>query len=142
MIKKLLAFTFIGLFTLAPAQATEDYDAWKVWAPPVASVYLGFGSGQGLQDRFKDTGWMYAVADGIGIGLIFLSYGDCAEPAGSCQSNKQRNIDAGKGILIVSRVLQIADSSIWSYNYYQKFKSPVVLIPSADGATLLTSISF
>ena len=60
----------------------------KVWAPPVASVYLGFGSGHGLQDRFKDTGWMYAVADGIGIGLIFLSYGDCAEPAGSCHSNK------------------------------------------------------
>jgi hypothetical protein len=152
VIRNLLVFFMASSFAINMAWAqpsqdsdpapTEIYNPWKVWAAAPVSLWLGFGAGHGVQNRFSETGWIYAAADGIGLSLIFLSLGDCSSPNSSCQSDKDQRVNTAKSLLVVSRLAQVIDTSIWSYKYSQKFPATVTFIPSQNAATFLATISF
>lgn len=123
-------------------QTPEKFEAAKIWIGVPVGAWLGFGIGHGLQDRFvKDYGWAYAVADSVGFGLIFSAFGDCV-PAEACSDEKDQRMNAGKAVLITSRIIQVADLSIWSYNYYKKHRATVFLLPGKDHINLTAALTF
>ena len=51
----------------------------------VAGTFIGFGLGHAIQGRFGDSGWVYLVGEGAGLG--FAAFAGCQVPSGgSCNS--------------------------------------------------------
>lgn len=75
----------------------------------LAALFLGFGSGQAIQGRWGDRGWLFTFGE---IGAIALMiYGatrtfDCIDHEGSCRS------DSGTGEIIVG-ALGFSGLRIW-----------------------------
>ena len=137
----LILFPLISLGKPKPSEP-EKFDSSKIWLGIPASVFVGYGLGHAVQKRYKDTGWIYTVVEGTGTLLVFLTLGDCASKDSSCQDQRQKTGDVGRVLWFGGRLVEAIDSSVWSYNYYQRTHQEISLLPQKDGASLVWSGAF
>lgn len=118
----------------------ERYDGNKVWLAPPVALFAGFGLGHVMQERYGGYTIAYTAADALGFVLIFASMGSC--PNG-CSSGKKTMHAVGLGTLLVSRVAQVVDTTIWGVNYRNAHQGPKVsLLPLPTGMSMLFNFQF
>lgn len=140
----------IGLFFLifsnsviATANSpSEKYEPSKIWLSIPAGGLIGFGLGHAVQNRYDDYGWVFTGIDSAAWILGLSVLGDCKPQDSSCEKQRDQRANTATAIWTISRVAQVADLSIWSYRYYNKFHSNAYLIPTKNGASLVAYISF
>lgn len=152
MAKKSFLLVIFILFASIRSQAEESatvpsqfpaYDSQNLWIGPTVSLFVGFGVGVGLQGNYEKRGWIYGVADLASVFLVWKSITDCHSPQSNdsdCPMDDNRKL--AHSIFIASRLAQIVDSSIWSYNYYGKYRSTAFILPKEDGISLNYAIEF
>lgn len=146
----LILITFLISAKVFSAEELPPYDSQNLWVGPTVSLFVGFGIGVGLQGRFEDRGIYYGIADTVGFVAILKVSVDCNSQAkeaketgvskGECQVSDAENFAVY--VWLASRVAQVIDSSIWSYQYYNKYKSTAFILPKDDGLSLNYAIEF
>jgi hypothetical protein len=92
-----------------------------------------------LQDRRDDRALYYAVSQGVGLALIASNMGDCSGGKNNCGSNRLNRYDLGLGVLLLSRIIEIVDSSYFAIKNNQA--KPVQSYLKADQQTSEFGIS-
>jgi hypothetical protein len=116
----------------------------KVAGAPAASLLLGFGLGQVLQDRLQGYAIAYPVADGLGWLLLASGMGGC-RPGGAadCEKKKDRRQTMGLLLLGASRVAQVLDSGVWAHSYWKGGGEPsFAVVPTDEGVLLSAQFRF
>lgn len=75
--------------------------------------FIGFGSGQAVQGRWTDTGWIFTVGEAASIAAIFVGVGNTADDCFDSSCNDTENgglIAVGIIGLVGFRVWEIVDS--------------------------------
>lgn len=146
---KLVAVFSVLIFSISGFAGTsqksqKEYEPYRIWLAIPASGFIGFGLGHAIQSRYKsEYGWAYTIVDSavMAWGLSY-SFGDCRSDDRACTDRRNQNSNAASAVWLASRVVQLADVSIWSYNYHNKYHSTFSLLPTKSGGQLLASISF
>ena len=107
----------------------------------MGALVLGFGVGEAMQSRWPGYPMIFTGADLVGWGMIFASMGDC-NPADKCRRSKHRTHAIGLGLLAASRLAQVIDTSLWSYQHYQDTHPRVTILPSENGFLLSAELRF
>lgn len=74
--KRAIALSFIAITLLAgPSQAGEDshkadINHGRYIGGGIASIFAPFGIGQAIQGRYKETGWIFTVADSASLAVL------------------------------------------------------------------------
>jgi hypothetical protein len=81
----------------------------------LASFFLGFGTGQAVQGRWSDTGWIFTVGEAASIAAIIIGIGNEID---DCVNDDYCGDDDNDGLIIVGvfgfigfRAWEIVDSS-------------------------------
>lgn len=132
------------LAEVVPASiAVKSFDSTKLWLGPTLSLFVGYGVGVGVQGNYEQRGWIYTSADMFTLFLIWKSITDCHSPnhhSPDCPMDSNRR--QARNLFVTSRILQIVDSSIWSFKYYNKYKSAAFILPKEGGLSLNYAIEF
>lgn len=129
----------------ALGEADREIDWSKVALAPAASLVLGFGLGQAIQQRLNGYAIAYPVADGIGWLLVVSAMGSCPRGGGDCKKGRERRHNIGLILLGASRLAQVIDSGIWGYRYWRDGGEPKVSllpVPVEGGAALSVGFRF
>lgn len=126
----------------------EKYKPIKIWGAIPAGL-IGFGAGHALQGRFT-AARIPAVFDGAVLFYTIGSLGGhCGELTGEtpekiqkCNDKKRRNFNNIGQAMIVSRLIQVIDLSIWSVKYYKKFHATAFILPNEKGQQLTLAFEF
>jgi hypothetical protein len=108
---RLSAALFLAVACAAsPARSEEAKESappskGALWLSAGAGAVLGFGVGHAALDRWKGYGWAFTAVDTVGWSLVLANMGDCRD----CRGGHREAARAGLGILLVSRVVQVAD---------------------------------
>lgn len=96
-----------------PKQASQS----DHWLGLGMGTVIGFGTGQAAQGRWSSAGWPFAVADGLGLAAMLLTFGDCF----SCsdQQNHTRDVirTSGVTLFLASRVIQVGEVLIYGLGH-------------------------
>ena len=139
----LIIFISSTIAQATPNKSIEKYEPSKIWLAIPASAFVGFGLGYEVQDRYADYGWIFTGVDTAALALgIFNGFGDCAPQDTACSDNRNQRTNVASALWIVSRVVQTVDVSLWGYQYHNKFRSNVYLVPTKTGISLAGTILF
>lgn len=117
--------------------AAEKYDDKKLWLAPPVAAFVGFGMGHAVQERLRGANLAYTAADGLGYFLVLSSLGDCS---GGCRESKRRLWKSGLGVLVLSRVAQIVDVTLWGLRYRDEIA--ITVDPREGGGAVAASVRF
>jgi hypothetical protein len=82
----------------------------KLWLGLGAGLFLGFGSGQAVQGRWKEMGCYFTAADSVGLLMLVSGLGDSRDG----RSTAMETVVVSGGILYVtSRILQLVELGIY-----------------------------
>ncbi len=82
----------------------------KLWLGLGAGLFLGFGSGQAVQGRWKEMGCYFTAADSVGLLMLLSGLGDSRDG----RSATMETVVVSGGILYVtSRILQLVELGIY-----------------------------
>lgn len=133
---------------VAKEKATHEKEGeirWsKVAGAPAASLLLGFGLGQVIQDRLQGYAIAYPVADGLGWLLLASGMGSCRPgSAADCEKKKDRRQTLGLLLLGASRLAQVLDAGIWAHGYWKNGGEPsFAVVPTEEGVLLSAQFRF
>jgi hypothetical protein len=98
------------------------------WAGGVAaSVLLGFGTGQAIQGRWHDTGWIFTLGEAVSLGAVIFSipaaFSDCYD-CGPGQNHQEQAADIMIGGMLVFaglRLWEVGDAAIGPSLHNERF---------------------
>ncbi|MBP7845478.1 MAG: hypothetical protein KA116_11775 [Proteobacteria bacterium] len=99
----------------APSQSSQNSgvvfsEKSKLWLGLGAGLFLGFGSGQAVQGRWKEMGCYFTAADSVGLLMLLSGLGDSRDG----RSGTMETVVVSGGILYVtSRILQLVELGIY-----------------------------
>lgn len=111
----------------------------QVWLAPPAAFFVGFGLGHAIQNRLKGPALLYPAFDALGFLLVISSMGSCRN---DCSGKKETYHKIGLGTLIVSRIFQVVDVTVWSGRNLSKLSFSVAPDGQAKSALALVNYSF
>jgi len=96
----------------------------------LASVALGFGTGQAVQGRWHDTGWIFTLGESASLVAMIVSmpaaFGDCFDCGPSHQHDQDRAADVLIGSFIVFaglHIWEIGDAAIGPSEHNQRYRA-------------------
>lgn len=131
--------------TVDTKETFAEYDSKKLWLAIPMGYIVGFGSGHMVQGRFHDSGYWYAIADGVGWFLIASGSGSCDIGDVSCQNSQEDRQTLGRTVIMASHFIQMVDTAIWGYKYKMDYEEDSVsysLIPTPQGVLALGTLRF
>lgn len=94
----------------------------------LASVALGFGTGQAIEGRWHDTGWIFTLGEGASMVAMIASLptaiGECWDCSVADQHRQDRAADVFIGSLIVFtglHIWEIGDAAIAPSDHNQRY---------------------
>ena len=110
-------------YQYVPAQLTEDEQRLlaegeisdnRYIGGALVSVFFGWGLGQAVQGRYRDTGWIFTVGEGASTVALFAgfvqTFGDCFDVERSCNNRSGETLLIGGAIgLVVFRAWELID---------------------------------
>lgn len=136
--------------TTGAAADSKSLDYTKLLGGPALSLFVGFGSGVGIQGNFLERGFIYGTVDALGGAALIYATIECntqaqetregRRPPGDCEIDPA--VEALFGLSVISHLAQFVESTIWSFKYYYQYKTTVYILPSEEGASLTFAIEF
>jgi hypothetical protein len=96
----------------------------------LASVALGFGTGQAVQGRWHDTGWIFTLGESVSLITLVASmpaaFSDCFDCGPSHQHDADRAAQVMIGSLLVFaglHIWEIGDAAIGPSTHNQRYRA-------------------
>ncbi|MEO8552876.1 MAG: hypothetical protein ABI678_23015, partial [Kofleriaceae bacterium] len=90
-----------------------------------SALTLGFGSGQAVQGRWRDTGWIFTVGEAASIGVLAFAWPSSTRPAGCysyCQTGSESVAIGAIVALLAIHTWEIGDAIIAPGLRNQRFR--------------------
>lgn len=127
----------------------EGFKAYKIWAAIPAGGVVGFGLGHFIQERSDLATGIFVVTDVVLMGTWTMAHLIGCGPQGApqtqvdaCYDRRRNNVKNLELAMIVSRIAQAIDLSIYSVTYYKKFHVSAFLLPNEKGQQLTLAFEF
>ena len=116
-------------------------ESWQLrdFVALASSYFVGFGTGQAIQNRWSESGMNFAIADGASLAMLLYGLSSCS--SSDCNSGASTML-AGYVILVGSRIWQVADVIVDSSATYKKSNSSFNFVPTQDGAQMNYAFKF